>query len=67
MEKLREKIDHFKNSMSNESVIPKPATWGCFKVQPIQIEFLIFNENRLHLREFYELKDEKWRKSLLQP
>ena len=33
MEKLREKIDHFKNSMSNESVIPKPATWGCFKVQ----------------------------------
>jgi len=67
IEKLKDKINHFKNDLTKKSIIPKPANWGCFKVQPIQIEFLTFNKNRLHIRELYELKDETWRTALLQP
>lgn len=64
---LRDKIDYFKKNLNSESVIPKPADWGCFKLQPVKIEFLSFNENRLHIRELYEIKNDKWEKSLLQP
>jgi pyridoxamine 5'-phosphate oxidase len=67
VEKLSDKIEKFKNGISPNSAIPKPSNWGCYEVQPKQIEFLTFSENRLHLRELYEKKDEEWSLSILQP
>lgn len=67
MENLKDKVNRFNHNVTRKSIIPKPPHWGCFKIHPIQIEFLTFNENRLHLRELYQLEDEQWRASLLQP
>jgi pyridoxamine 5'-phosphate oxidase len=47
--------------------IPKPYNWGGFTIQPLTIEFLTFNDNRLHLREFFEINSGDWSKELLQP
>lgn len=66
-EELSDKIDDFKKNLTPGSVVSKPENWGCFKVRPVEIEFLVFNEDRLHIRESYCLKDGEWEKSLLQP
>jgi pyridoxamine 5'-phosphate oxidase len=47
--------------------IPKPNNWGGYLLKPISIEFLTFQESRLHLREFYQYKRSGWIKQLLQP
>jgi pyridoxamine 5'-phosphate oxidase len=47
--------------------IPKPDNWGGYMITPLSIEFLTFNENRLHLREFFKNVNGVWVKSLLQP
>jgi pyridoxamine 5'-phosphate oxidase len=47
--------------------IAKPNNWGGYLIKPVSIEFLTFNENRLHLREVFKNQDGVWVKSLLQP
>jgi pyridoxamine 5'-phosphate oxidase len=47
--------------------IPKPTNWGGYCIQPLTIEFLTFQDNRLHVRELYSREDNLWRKTLLQP
>jgi pyridoxamine 5'-phosphate oxidase len=47
--------------------IPKPVSWGGYRVHPLTIEFLTFAESRLHLRELYRRQDGVWDKRLLQP
>lgn len=47
--------------------IPKPSNWGGYRVKPITMEFLTFQDSRLHLRELYERQGEAWTKRLLQP
>lgn len=53
---------------SNDSgTIPKPPDWGGYIVVPHEIEFLTFNENRLHLREQYQYFGGHWHVQFLQP
>jgi pyridoxamine 5'-phosphate oxidase len=52
---------------AHQSTVPKPKDWGGYLTKPNSIEFLTFRENRLHLREFYRITDDGWKKSLLQP
>lgn len=47
--------------------IPRPVNWGGYCVRPVSIEFLTFQESRLHLRELFERKGNEWTKRLLQP
>ena len=47
--------------------IPRPQNWGGYVIKPISIEFLTFKQNRLHLRELFELRSGNWQASLLQP
>lgn len=47
--------------------VPKPSTWGGYRIKPISIEFLTFAESRLHVRELFSRKENIWIKSLLQP
>jgi pyridoxamine 5'-phosphate oxidase len=49
--------------------VPKPQGWGGYIIEPVTIEFLTFNENRLHLRELFSALGEnnEWTKVLLQP
>ena len=48
-------------------IVPRPANWGGYRIKPVSIEFLTFQESRLHRRELFELKNNGWFKQLLQP
>ena len=65
-EVLLEQLLTAREKFSSEE-IPKPNNWGGFTIQPISIEFLTFNDNRLHLRELFEVNSGEWNKRLLQP
>lgn len=47
--------------------ITKPTNWGAYRVIPHAIEFLQFQNNRLHVREQYQFCDDVWTRRLLQP
>jgi pyridoxamine 5'-phosphate oxidase len=47
--------------------VARPNNWGGYRIKPISIEFLTFQESRLHLRELFEYKNNGWFKQLLQP
>lgn len=47
--------------------VPKPDNWGGYCIKPVSIEFLTFQESRLHLRELFECRSNGWVKQLLQP
>ncbi|MGJ3242867.1 MAG: pyridoxine/pyridoxamine 5'-phosphate oxidase [Opitutales bacterium] len=48
--------------------VPKPTSWGGFRVRPESIEFLTFMDTRLHKRElFYKGNGGAWQSTLLQP
>jgi pyridoxamine 5'-phosphate oxidase len=47
--------------------VPRPEDWGAFRVAPERIEFLRFQENRLHQRVLYLRDGSLWRTLQLQP
>ena len=47
--------------------IPKPKMWGGYKVVPQSVEFLEFQNNRLHVRELYKKRSGEWERFYLQP
>ncbi|MSR88924.1 MAG: pyridoxamine 5'-phosphate oxidase [Candidatus Margulisbacteria bacterium] len=66
-QELLDRVERVGNEFE-ERIIPRPKNWGGYKVKPLSIEFLLFKENRLHIREFYDLNDKGiWRKRFLQP
>ena len=54
-------IDHL------DKDIARPKRWGGFLVEPESIEFWIDKKNRLHRRELFTRKNDKWLKKLLSP
>ena len=54
-------IDHL------DKDITRPKRWGGFLVEPESIEFWIDQKNRLHRRELFIRKNDKWLKKLLSP
>ncbi|MCO7187484.1 MULTISPECIES: pyridoxamine 5'-phosphate oxidase [unclassified Pseudoalteromonas] len=50
-----------------EQAVPLPDNWGGFVIRPHSIEFLTFEQSRLHLRELYQHAQGVWHKTLLQP
>lgn len=63
---LAERLDKATQEFAGQQ-IPKPENWGGYCVKPLSIEFLTFQKSRLHLREFFEKRNEVWVKRLLQP
>lgn len=50
------------------SAVPRPLNWGGFQLLPHEMEFLTFQESRLHLREQYlRTHHSNWTYGLLQP
>jgi pyridoxamine 5'-phosphate oxidase len=47
--------------------IPLPEYWGGFLVEPYEYEFFLYGDNRLNDRFLYQLKNQKWEVSRLQP
>tara|TARA_Y100001970_G_scaffold97791_1_gene123012 strand:+ start:2371 stop:2973 length:603 start_codon:yes stop_codon:yes gene_type:complete len=54
-------------SQSEGRDIRRPNRWGGFILKPNLFEFWINQENRLHKRELFILKDKKWELSLISP
>ena len=57
----------FIESQNHGKDISRPNRWGGFILKPNLFEFWINQENRLHKRELFILKDKKWEFSLISP
>lgn len=59
---------HFSSMLAaSKASVTRPSSWGGYKVEPISIEILKFNANRVHTREQYLWEDTSWKMRLLQP
>ena len=47
--------------------VPRPESWGGFRIEPSAIEFWIHRDDRLHHRERFERTPRGWRTLLLEP
>lgn len=47
--------------------VRRPEDWGGYLIKPLRMEFLQFKSSRLHIRKFYQMHDNKWTFSFLQP
>ncbi len=54
-------------SQNEGNDISRPNRWGGFILKPKLFEFWINQENRLHKRELFILKDERWERTLISP
>lgn len=63
---LRDRLAALRASLGKAD-IPMPANWGAYLIAPVSVEFLSFQDDRLHLREHYRLTDDGWKRQLLQP
>lgn len=53
--------------LHHDSMVLRPEGWGGFKIKPIRIEFLDFEQNRFHTRTLYIKKGAEWESILIQP
>lgn len=60
-------IFNSKKKQYSDEAIPIPVDWGGFKIDPLRIEFLEFEQSRLHSRELYFKKEDLWTSEILQP
>jgi pyridoxamine 5'-phosphate oxidase len=60
-EHLERMRDEFARRLGGTNPVPRPASWGGFRVKPATIEFWQGREGRLHDRIFYEARpDGSW-------
>ena len=67
-DQLINSIKEYKNKYNDEKKVPRPSHWSGWNLSPLDIEFWLDGENRIHERLKYS-KDSsgKWIKSLLSP
>ncbi len=61
-----EKVKSFENKYPSNNV-PRPSHWSGWRLAPIQIEFWLDGEGRIHERLNYVLTNNGWKKELLYP
>ena len=67
-DELLKSIEEFKKKYSSEKNIPRPKHWSGWILNPIEIEFWLDGEDRIHERLRYTRKDNNnWEKDLLSP
>ncbi len=67
-EELLHSIQKFKNQFKDKENVPRPKYWSGWILKPINFEFWLDGENRIHERLKYELSNNRsWVKSLLSP
>jgi len=61
-------VEEYKKKYNNRDRVPRPKHWSGWNLLPLNIEFWLDGENRIHERLKYS-KDKKgnWNKSLLSP
>ncbi len=66
-EVLDQSLDFYNKKFNDFEIIPRPAHWGGFLLNPISIEFWQGRESRLHDRILYSLSSGIWKISRLSP
>ena len=67
-DELLKSIEEFKKKYPNEKNIPRPKHWSGWNLNPMEIEFWLDGEDRIHERLRYIKKsDNNWEKDLLSP
>ncbi len=63
---LKKKVSYFEKKFVGVDV-PRPKYWRGIIIKPISFEFWKQGEFRLHEREFFYLKKQKWQRKFLSP
>ena len=66
-ETFLEKIKEFEKKFPNQNSVPRPPHWSGWRLLPIEIEFWMDGEGRIHERLNYKKSNNKWSKELLYP
>jgi pyridoxamine 5'-phosphate oxidase len=64
---LEEKVAEFEQLFEGVEQVPRPEHWFGYRLVPERIEFWHGRPSRLHDRDVYELKDDRWVKYRLYP
>ena len=67
-DELLESINVFKEKYPNEKNIPRPKHWSGWNLSPVEVEFWLDGNDRIHERlRYIKKKNNKWEKNLLSP
>jgi len=65
---LHDSINKFKKKFPDEKNVPRPKHWSGWNLSPIEIEFWLDGENRIHERlKYVKVDKNNWKKILLSP
>ncbi len=65
---LHDSINKFKKKFPDEKNVPRPKYWSGWNLSPIEIEFWLDGENRIHERlKYVKVDKNNWKKILLSP
>tara|TARA_B100001250_G_scaffold176318_1_gene151534 strand:+ start:2968 stop:3591 length:624 start_codon:yes stop_codon:yes gene_type:complete len=64
---LLNSIKKYESKFSDKKNVPRPDHWSGWRLKPIEIEFWLDGENRLHERLKYIKIEKNWKKVLLSP
>ncbi|RIJ41646.1 pyridoxamine 5'-phosphate oxidase [Pontibacter oryzae] len=66
-EVLEQREQEFSEKFANQNVVPRPAHWGGYRLQPDRLEFWQGRPSRLHDRIMYVLEGHNWEIKRLAP
>jgi pyridoxamine 5'-phosphate oxidase len=66
-EDLYDSINKYEIKFPDQNNVPRPNHWSGWRLEPIEIEFWLGGENRIHERLKYIRRKNNWEKVLLSP
>ena len=66
-EDLYDSIKKYETKFPDQNNVPRPNHWSGWRLKPIEIEFWLGGENRIHERLKYIRRKNNWEKILLSP
>ena len=66
-EDLYDSINKYEIKFPDQNNVPRPNHWSGWRLEPIEIEFWLGGENRIHERLKYIRRKNDWEKVLLSP
>ncbi len=61
------KVKEYEKKFSENKTVPRPPHWSGWRLKPLEIEFWLDGDGRIHERLVYFKKNNKWNKKLLYP